>query len=298
MKIIQYFKTEPMQKPISLSIICWFLIISSVITLFLTFSQESREYSELMGVPVWYGLTQSLLTSLLLLVSAVAMLKRKQWGRTLYLVFYPIPILISFFVIDNLQLALVITGFGIAIYLVLLYLLFRQDVSDFFKGQYSPDNVTSYPLKRLRASQRAESITRRVFAIIAFIIAGIFLLLITLSFSFFDDPFGLTVFSVIMGTPAAILLLLGTFLWGMKRWAESIGWLLCGLGAYSFFSFLGFKAITSGILPVQEVQPLDPEVMHAMTQGSFTGVFYAIIGIGLLVLQYNTDKESLSTEHQ
>ena len=285
-----------MQKPLSLSIICWFLIISSVLTLFLTFSQESREYSELIGMPVWYGLTQSLLTSLLLLVSAVAMLNQKQWGRTLYLVIYPIPILINFFVIDNLQLALGITGFGIAIYLVFLYLLFRQEVTDFFKGQYFHDNITSDPLKKLRASQRAESITKRIFAIIVFIIAGVFLLLITLIFSFFDDPFGLTVISVIIGTPAVLLLLLGTFLWGLKRWAESIGWLFCVLGAYNFLIFLTFKAIEGGILPIQESPSLDPEVMHAMTQGSLTGAFFAIVGIGLLVLQFNLDKESISTE--
>ncbi|MEN8134385.1 MAG: hypothetical protein ABFS18_02460 [Thermodesulfobacteriota bacterium] len=133
-----------MTRPISVSIISWFYITYSVVTLlpkiFILVSPEAyagleelmavHNHNELVSVSLWFQILFSYLTSLVLAVAGILMLKGYEWGRSL----------MAIWLLGASLLTLLVAGFSLPFYVkttfavIVIILLFRPKANEYFKG--------------------------------------------------------------------------------------------------------------------------------------------------------------------
>lgn len=119
-------------RPPSITVVAWFLIVMGVISLAITsLMLNNPQVLELMRknllpIPVQYAMTYTGLA--VILVSGVAMLKGHNWGRMLYVIWTSIGFVIG--VAASPAKASMIPG--LAVFLVIVYFLFRPSANAYF----------------------------------------------------------------------------------------------------------------------------------------------------------------------
>ncbi len=123
------------KRPISVTVIAWFEIVTSGDILFKTLYYAKPEFRQLLeasGRSVVITVLWGIVGGVICLVSGIAMLKGLNWGRLLCLCYPPISIVLT----------LLLYGFhrsksfigGVVLYIVALVFLTRPAASTFFAG--------------------------------------------------------------------------------------------------------------------------------------------------------------------
>lgn len=136
-----------MKRPISVSIIAWFYVAYSVVTLlpkiFILTSPEGQhglselmsayQHKEIVSVPLWFQVFFSYLASPVSMIAGILMLKGNVWGRHLITTWIPCALLLT----------LLVTGFSASFVAklpfaaIVLFFLFRPVSSQYFKAEAS-----------------------------------------------------------------------------------------------------------------------------------------------------------------
>jgi len=129
-------ETTEIKRPLVLSIISWLIIVGAVLSPLMVFMMrnntamiEMMEKGSQLPLMVQYGLM--VVGSIIALFSAINMLKGKQIGRTIYVVYSVIALAINFFASNAKE-----TLFGsIIIMVVVIGLLFLPNISKYFNAK-------------------------------------------------------------------------------------------------------------------------------------------------------------------
>jgi hypothetical protein len=123
-------------RPISIAIIAWFMIVSSIYYLIVSMvtmynpAPQTRALMEqsVMPIPLQYGILFMGLA--ITLVSGIAILKRQNWARFLYVIWGTVGAIVGL-IISPTKIAMVS---GIVFLIVAAIILFRPKVNDYFTG--------------------------------------------------------------------------------------------------------------------------------------------------------------------
>lgn len=128
------------KRPISITIIAWFLIISSLLTAVLTiFTLHNPTVKELMSHSALSIPTQITIMYISLAISficGVGMLKQQNWARYLYVIFSIIGFSIN--LITSAEKMAIVPG--IIILIIIIIFLFLPKANDYFSGRYVAKN--------------------------------------------------------------------------------------------------------------------------------------------------------------
>jgi hypothetical protein len=122
------------QRPKSITVICWILIIMGAISIVSsTLSLNNPIAKELMAkspIPVNIQYAVMYIGLLIMLVSSVAMLKRQNWARLLYVGWSIIGFIIG--IATSPMKAAMIPG--LIVFLIIVFFLFRPKANEYFKA--------------------------------------------------------------------------------------------------------------------------------------------------------------------
>jgi hypothetical protein len=121
-----------MERPVSITVISWFLIVTGGFTLLLLLNEDTWSYWELYEMNPWLGAFNSIIGSGVHIAAGALMLKRHRWGRIIYMVYYPVAVLITWIFFSSLVVSFL--WFTILLYLAFIYFLFRSEANDYFDG--------------------------------------------------------------------------------------------------------------------------------------------------------------------
>lgn len=215
------------------------------------------------------------------------------WGRRLYLVATPLVLLLS---IATYGLKLMsIHLIGVVVYAVFSMLLTRRGPSDYFAQK----ELSASP------SGKAETVTftkdtasgKKIISVILLVVSGFilitwFMMLLPMSGSFFALVFVSGLFGII----ASALIVPAIFLWGRKKWAVLLGTLLSSIGGMLLLMALMFYQFTSMPEFSNQFAKVDPGIMDNVIRGSVIfGIATAVVGVLLIVLQRENDKDAKPT---
>jgi len=266
------------RRPLTVSIVSWILIVSSGWSLlFLPFSLNNpttrQVFQATEAAPVAVILL-NVLGGLANIAAGLAMLKRRRWGRQLYVTATPAIILIGMLLYHFRLLPFFLVGF--VLYVVFLVLLTRRAASDYFSGSVGVPSATEEVTPRSGAP--ASGIRKRFASILllvlgAWTLAAWLMMIVPLSV---NRP-ALAIGSLMFAVVSAVFVVSGVLLWGRRRWAVLLGTLLVSVG--------GLLLVTSGALllftSMRELRDqfagVDPAMMEQMVRGS------AMFGIGAVV---------------
>jgi len=122
------------QRPKSITVVCWILIITGGISLISsTFSLTNPVAQELMAkssIPISIQYVIMYAGLIITLVCAIAMLKRQNWARLLYVVWSIIGFIIG---IATSPMKVIMIP-SIIIFLIVAFFLFRPKANEYFKA--------------------------------------------------------------------------------------------------------------------------------------------------------------------
>ncbi len=123
------------KRPLSVSIISWFLIVSAGISLF-TFSAslnnpQAKELmsKNLMPIPVQYGMLY--LGLAISVLCGIMMLKGKNWARLLYIIWGAVGMVIGF-ITSPMKMMMIP---GLVFLAIFAFFLFRPKANEYFQNQ-------------------------------------------------------------------------------------------------------------------------------------------------------------------
>jgi hypothetical protein len=128
-----YYKEENMrERPISVTIIAWFLIVAGVISVFTTLSTLNNPMVEelmsksLLPVPLQYAMMYIALA--VSVICGIGMLKGQGWARLLYVIWGIIGFLVGF-VTSPMKVAIIP---GLIVFVIIVLLLYRPASNQYF----------------------------------------------------------------------------------------------------------------------------------------------------------------------
>ena len=282
------------KRPLAVSIIGWYLIAASAITvatLPLTLSsEEAQKVFAQLGTSQTTLIITSLLGSVLCLVSGVAMLRRMGWGRTLWYAYGVSSAAYTFWLYG---LTMVFFNLIPAIMLaVTVYFLTRPQVNAYFAGeewQASEENPLSND-RPVLPSRPARALWMKIVGVILLVFAGFFLYMLMIFAT--SVPAGqlekalpsLALFAALFAGFAGV----GMFLWGYWRWKMLSGILLVSAGGVMLL--IGFVLVQSNAFTGGSPK-VDPAAMSLMGKKALlVGIPAVAGGIWLILRQRTLDK--------
>jgi hypothetical protein len=260
-----------MHRPLSLTIISWFLIVSGSLTILLLFDADTKEFWEAAGVNTLSMTVMNFISSVIYIVSGVLILKQNRIGRTLYVSWFAISVFLTLLLLGSSYFGILV--FTILIYGIFLFFLYQKNANDYFDGVYVPGPPAETSAKSNRKEQINKSPLARVFGILCLGVSG-FILLFGLIISEFPDIRSMHgLLFVFFGIPFLLFTLAGIFLWGWRRWAASTGWVL--LSASSIVLMFGFMIYLMSGPEFYDVWGSDADIedIEAIVSGSWNALF-------------------------
>lgn len=288
------------RRPLSIAIIAWINISIGGLGLVLIPLNWASITSGTAFAPeltVWFTVPWQFLGDAVYLVSGIGIMRARNWGRILDLVYGPVSLIVSGVLY---HLSPVLLALAAVFYLVPAYFLLRPTASAFFRGvMHSPATVPmAGPIR-----YKPVGTIRRVLAVIFLSVAGlsIFAMVIVPALLTIEDPSTQLDFSImvalliVLAVFSGIPLLIGLLLWGRPRWRGVIGYILASVGGTYAFSALSFFAITADSQLRRAMAPpgsLDvvPFLRFISVSGAIAGPIFLAAGIGLVMLQNKRDK--------
>ena len=120
------------QRPVSLSVIAWILIVMGALSLitvpFLFNNPNALEMLKQNPLPIPVQFATSMLSPIVSIVSGIAILKGKNWGRFFYVIWWLIGFAVGL-ITTPVKVAMIP---GTVVFLVIVYFLFNRKASEFF----------------------------------------------------------------------------------------------------------------------------------------------------------------------
>jgi hypothetical protein len=278
-------------RPLMLTVLCWFLVVSAMINVVmapaLLSSPLSRQMLATAVVPAWAVIAISVISSVIQGVSAGVMLMRRNWGRLVYIAATPLQSLVAY-AVYGFQFGGIIL-LGLVFYGGIVAILMRRDVRAYFANDPSILPVTSGYGARpaappVNVGRRIASIALMVPA--AMILSTGFLILGALP----DLGFGALVMTGIMMVISAVFVVPALYLWGWSRSAIVLGGLMLAVGAELLMIGVVVQQVMDAPQYAAQMKGVDPVIMAEMVRGSFlSGTICAIIGAALIAVQKAND---------
>lgn len=121
-------------RPTSVTIISWYLIISSVLGLLsVVFTYNNPQVQEMMktaAMPISWQYIMSFIGLAVLIFAAVMMLKGKHIGRLVYVIYTSISIVITFFNMPTKAILII----PVVVFIIIVFFLFRPKVNAYFSS--------------------------------------------------------------------------------------------------------------------------------------------------------------------
>jgi hypothetical protein len=281
------------RRPISVSIISWYLIVTCGLGAlgapFLLNEPVSRKLLGATGASPVAALLFSVAGGIVLVTAGVAMLKGRNWGRTLYLFAIPVNTVLSLGLYGTKL--IVFNIIGLILYGVILFFLTRRPVSGYFSGS-TDAAVLSTDVGAAPGVLEALTGRRIAGALLlipgGFILNGWFMMIVPMS----ATGVGIIIVSGIFGFLASVFIVPAIFLWGWRQWAGVLGTLLLGVGGLLLMSGAIFYQLPSMEEFHEQFAKIDPAFMGQMAQGSLMfGIGSLVVGGLLILLQRVNRKE-------
>lgn len=298
------------KRPVSIAIISWYLIIvSGGAVIFLPFSLHTAATQQFMVVVGASPLASLLIGGIFGIVNVVAgaaMLNKRNWGRSLYLIGAPVGFLFTIIFNGIKLLPLMLSGF--VIYAIILVFLFNRRSTEYFLNQtvevplpngstdqtVSISNATALPVSGIANPEF--SITKRIASVLLLIPGGFTvymwsLLLIPLSSKF--QVSGVLMLSGFFFVVSSAFIIPAIFLWGRKRWAVVLGTLLATVsGVLLMIALTSYQLKDFGPEANAAFAKIDPQFLDLLTRGMlFFGIVNGGIAIALIMYQRFRDKK-------
>jgi hypothetical protein len=248
-------------RPVSITIIGWFLLVSGFLTLPGAFGlgddPQVREMLARQPVPIAVQQGMLLAGAVANLVSGYFLLRGQNWARHLYVAWTLVQLGYAWLVMPY---RLVIVP-GAIVFLLIAYLLFRPRANAFFAGGALVDVVAG------------EISPRRAFGIGSYVVAGSFLVcssFVGLMGVPWETKWGML---GMMLLPALFFLWIGRTLSGTPRWLRDVGVVLLASAAMSVCMALSMGLLASDP-EFQKMMP--PEPLNAYGTG---GVWIVAMGL-------------------
>lgn len=247
--------------------------------------------------PVWiYGIM--LLTGVCYLAAGTAVIGGHVWGRTLFLLFEPIHIVLSYVIYLHKPYAAYLNAFNILFYGIYAWMLTLPSSNEWFAGTFKVREGIERRKKamaEIRKSQKNGSVTAQVFGILFATGAGFFfgMMVITIGFSRHDVLNFMTPVTFMM---ASAVLLPGIFLWGRRRWAGLTGWTLSAAGTWAIIEGVSLVFLIQTTYWHSVASQLPPAAAAGFNYQTFAtiimgGCIVIFIGVSLLKYQYRSDEK-------
>lgn len=276
------------KRPLSVSIIGWYLLITNIFTLLSIpinlVIPNARSIIEATGRSMGFTMIVSLIVGIIGCVSGYTILKGKNWGRMLYLIYYPVNFIIGF-ILYGFE-ATYITG--IIIYLIILVFLLLPQAAKFFlvnlsESDYKSDDVNENIIIEKENRKEDTPIFRKVVGAFLFCIgllsfSTIFIVFPVLSQEGEGFIGGFIVLFVVILIMSSVFIVPSIFIWSRKAWRKlfSICFTVCG-GMYVIIALsLPLMKLSSEWKTIDSDNKL---ISNSLLYGyGVIGVIYCIIG--------------------
>lgn len=262
-------------RPLSVSIIAWYLIVTSVITILSLPSSLSNPVAQKMmegtSISPTMVILMSIIGILVNIVSGIGMLKAKEWGRKTY--FIGTPLLILFGLISYTFKFALFQIMAIVVYSLVVYFLTRKVVLAYFQGKYI--NETS-EISISEYSKNPKPITGKLIAsVILLFFGGIFLLSWLMTASMLLESVLAFIFtSVIFLGISSALVIFSLWLLGWHRWPIVLG---------SFFLSTGSISVLTGCMFFMFSSPDMKSLFKDVDISQFSDMGLSAVILGVLV---------------
>lgn len=292
-----------MDRPRSLTVLAWFLLFSGVFSLigvFYLFVPGMRDVWESAGMdPQLVGLN-AVVGGVVQIVAGRAILRADAWGRLLYLIYYPVALLISGLSYPSLFGAMLLPA--VVFYGLVAFLLYRPAANDYFAGIYREDHDRRTALAAHRKSERTANDLLRVLGVcvLAFGVLMLFMSMMVVGVgATLDEGDGsLGAVLAFTGVPTVLSLGVGVLLWGPRRWAESLGWTLAVAGVLgAVYAVMLWYLTASGmwdeLVGQMGGEALPEGVLDGIFAGTAAGIVVGLAGGALVWWQHRRDREAV-----
>jgi len=279
-------------RPLIITIVGWWLIVTAITTAYSIYYISS--YDE---VPVWgdtsvgavWIIIFNVINGIVYLASGYGILNGKSWGRTVYLIYTPLSILVSAIAFQNEQSIIII---GLLYFSLIAFFLIRKDSNDFLNGNYEQstrDVEKRKRIKKLRQVQQRKSYIARLFGVL-FAVGSGWLVFLTVIIIAFSPEYNISFILLILSIPTIFGLLISCGLWGWKRWSAITGWSLASAGGITVFTGLTVALLSQTTAWQQSMVELGSEIDSVPFQLMWQiGLVPTVLGIVFLYLQHNRD---------
>lgn len=271
------------QRPLSISVIGWLLILLGLIPIFaeivIVTIKTSDAHDLMKNSPIPISVQYAMF--LARLSAGIGILKRYNWARFLYVVETPIELILGIFMSPT-QATLIP---NIVFFLIISFLLFRPHVNPYFLGTLAA--IDSHPAQP-HPEQKKRSL-RTFFSIVLFVIAGLFFSIVTMEG--FDNlaPVNTKLKTMSFFTLVGLAFLCsGLALNRFQDWKRSAGRVLIGITIYNLVTYFTF-AIACRSDDFRKIINIDILTVFSdyITGGA---IFFAIASVGWILLKsHKTD---------
>jgi hypothetical protein len=284
------------RRPLSTSIVSWYLLIGGAIALVMVpvslLNSDATQALEGMNVSPQIMLGTSLIFSTISLIAGIAILRRQNWGKTLYIASMPAGLLFNIYAAGLAY--WVSTAFGVAVYGVIVFFLMRPAATRWLKklpAEATPAAETDATAPVMEAQPVSGG---QIAGIILMVLAAFFLMAWGMMvYPLAGEKAALLVMSAIMGIPTLLFAILGIFLWGFRRWKMSLGILLASSGG--MLLLMGALMWQSREIIADQLRRQSPKADtrfgYKLSEGGFiVGGPMALSGGALIALQVLLDR--------
>ena len=277
-------------RPLILTILCWFLVISAMLNIAMAPAALSNPLSSQVlasaVIPPWGVIAIAMLSGAIQGIAGGAMLGRRGWGRWLYIVATPLQSLGGYAMYGFTMGGII--ALGLVFYAGIVAILMRRDVAAYFANDPAflpaPAAYGSPAAAPVNVGRRITSIVLMVPA--SMILTTGFLMLGALP----DMGAGAFVLTGIMMVISAVFVVPALYLWGWSRSAMVLGVLMAVVGGQLLMLGVLIQQMMAAPQLAAQMKGIDPAIMTQMTHGSIlAGSICAIIGAALIAMQKVTD---------
>jgi hypothetical protein len=262
------------KRPISLTIVCWFLIISGGLYLLSFPLMKNSPFLQKVFIEGQVDAIDSFLIGLATcctyIVSGFAMLNRQGWGRQIYLFFTPVTLILSIYLLGLTYFASELLR--IILYGIILIVLVQKNSNEYF----------SKPKAAASSTPVADDEPSRVKKVLAGIclMLGAFLLAIWLTNITAFANIGAFLFgSSILWIFILLFTMSGIFLWGKDLWVAVTGAFLMVVGV---FDLIFAELIQRANIDVHTSELLFPKLSQ---NGFVAGALSFVVGLVILLVK-------------
>jgi hypothetical protein len=276
---------SPNKRPISITIIAWYLIISACFILIyfsIRFNDPATwKFMSMGSIPVTVQLILFYLGLTISLISGVGFLKRQNWSRFLYTGWSGISIIIGLTVTSLRYSSLP----GLVLFMVIALFLFRSKANDYFKSkQISSANEIDGVQEKGK-----HNIFLLVIKILIYIISAILIGMGSMmAFLNDEDVVGLVIIFILLGL---IFLVVGLLLNRFQKWKRDTAIVLISGAGYAAFMVAAmiFISLSPEFRKSFQIPPDFSLFTDYSTGGSFI-VLFVVAGLVLLWLQKSNQR--------